>query len=62
LSAIAQGVVICKGSWFIGEGIEKRIPTNMFFRATFAAASAEKMKEAIERFGLAIKGSFGVRN
>jgi len=32
----------------------------MFFRATFAAASEEKMTEAIERFGVAVRSSFGV--
>jgi aromatic amino acid aminotransferase I len=33
----------------------------MFFRATFAAAAEDKMTEAIERFGAAVRASFGVK-
>jgi aromatic amino acid aminotransferase I len=33
----------------------------MFFRATFAAATEEKMSEAIERFAEAVKESFGAK-
>jgi aromatic amino acid aminotransferase I len=32
----------------------------MFFRATFAAATEDKMTEAIERFGRAVRESFGI--
>jgi aromatic amino acid aminotransferase I / 2-aminoadipate transaminase len=33
----------------------------MFFRATFAAASADKMAEAIERFGVAVREAFKLK-
>lgn len=32
----------------------------MFFRATFAAASADQIAEAIKRFGDALRGQFGL--
>lgn len=56
LAAIGQGVLISRGSWFVAE--REFHPTQMFFRATFAAASAEKMAEAIEKFGVAVRDSF----
>jgi aromatic amino acid aminotransferase I len=56
IEATKNGVLISKGSWFAADDdIE---PTRMFFRATFAAASNEKMAEAIERFGLSLRESF----
>jgi aromatic amino acid aminotransferase I len=33
----------------------------MFFRATYAAASEDKINHAIERFGIALRESFGVK-
>lgn len=33
----------------------------MFFRATYAAASEDKIFHAIERFGLAVRENFGVK-
>lgn len=59
LAAVDQGVLVSRGSWFRAER-ENFHPTDMFFRATFAAASEEKMTEAIERFGGAVRKSFGV--
>ncbi|KAB8303389.1 hypothetical protein EYC80_004818 [Monilinia laxa] len=59
LAGIGQGVLICPGSWFTAEK-SGFVPVDMFFRATFAAASEEKMAEAIERFGVAVRKSFGV--
>ncbi len=56
LASIDEGVLISRGSWFVAEA--GFVPTQMFFRATFAAASSEKMAEAIERFGVAIRESF----
>lgn len=56
LEAIEQGVAVCKGSFFSAERNE--VGEDMFFRATFAAASEEKMTEAIERFGRAVKHVF----
>lgn len=40
---------------------ESFVPTQMFFRATFAAATSDKMAEAIDRFGLAIRESFRLK-
>jgi aromatic amino acid aminotransferase I len=59
LASIDQGVLVSCGSWFAAERGNFH-PTEMFFRATFAAASEEKMTEAIDRFGGAVKKSFGV--
>ena len=59
LAAVEQGVLVSKGSWFSAER-EGFVPEDLFFRATFAAASADKMTEAIERFGVAIQEIFGV--
>jgi aromatic amino acid aminotransferase I len=59
LAAVDQGVLVSRGSWFTAERANFH-PTDMFFRATFAAASEEKMTEAIERFGGAVRKSFGV--
>ena len=33
----------------------------MFFRATYAAVPAEKLQEAIRRFGDAVRVSFGLK-
>lgn len=60
LAAVDQGVLISRGSWFTAER-SGFVPTDMFFRATFAAASEDKMAEAIERFGVAVRQSFGVK-
>jgi aromatic amino acid aminotransferase I len=59
MAAIDQGVLISRGSWFTADKTSF-VPTDMFFRATFAAASEEKMTEAIERFGVAVRDSFGL--
>lgn len=58
LAAVEKGVLISKGSWFVAD--EDSEPTKMFFRATFAAASNEKMAEAIERFAIALRESFQI--
>ena len=59
LAAVEQGVLVSRGSWFSAER-ENFVPTELFFRATFAAASADKMSEAIARFGIALRGIFGL--
>ncbi len=59
LAAVEQGVLVSKGSWFTAER-ESFVLEDLFFRATFAAASADKMTEAIERFGIAIREIFGL--
>lgn len=56
-ACIESGVLIARGSWFRAES-DKELP-GLFFRATFASASAENMNEAISRFGKAVKDSFG---
>ncbi|KAG6041565.1 hypothetical protein E4U41_003581 [Claviceps citrina] len=56
-SCIDGGVLVACGSWFLAEK-EKPMP-GLFFRATYAAASAENMDEAIRRFGHAVRASFG---
>lgn len=54
---IDHGVLLMRGSWFMAEaGLEN---DKMFFRATYAAAPFEKIKEAIKRFGDAVRESFG---
>lgn len=55
-----EGVLVAKGSWFIASRPENFELKEMFFRATFAAESQEKMSFAIERFGVAVRRSFGL--
>jgi hypothetical protein len=61
LAAVGNGVLISRGSWFTAEreGFEAH---ELFFRATFAAATEEKMAEAIHRFGDAVRAWFGTTN
>jgi aromatic amino acid aminotransferase I / 2-aminoadipate transaminase len=59
LASIEEGVLLCRGSWFAAE--RDYVPTQMFFRATFAAASADKMTEAIVRFGVAVREAFKLK-
>ncbi|PGG97040.1 hypothetical protein AJ80_09752 [Polytolypa hystricis UAMH7299] len=55
-SAVNEGVLVSRGSWFVAD---KAVPeTDMFFRATFAAAPGDKINEAIKRFGIALKSQF----
>ncbi|OJJ85256.1 aminotransferase-like domain-containing protein [Aspergillus glaucus CBS 516.65] len=57
-AAIQNGVLVSRGSWFTAD---KTTPEEkMFFRATFAAASADQIEEAIKRFGDALKVQFGL--
>ncbi|KAI1109033.1 aromatic amino acid aminotransferase-like protein [Nemania sp. NC0429] len=57
-SCIERGVLACRGSWFHAEKDVE--PTGLFFRTTFAAASQAEMDVAIQRFGQAVRASFGV--
>ncbi|KAK8233273.1 aromatic amino acid aminotransferase 1 [Phyllosticta capitalensis] len=50
---IDHGALVMKGSWFYAE--PDAAHDTMFFRATFAAAPADKIQEAIHRFGDAIR-------
>jgi aromatic amino acid aminotransferase I / 2-aminoadipate transaminase len=55
-SCIGKGVLVARGSWF---RTEKDKPLkHLFFRTTFASASAQNMNEAIKRFGSALRESF----
>jgi aromatic amino acid aminotransferase I / 2-aminoadipate transaminase len=54
-AAIAKGVLCSLGSWFRAQ---KDTDTEIFLRATFAAAPAEKIQEAICRLGEALRGEF----
>ncbi|EAW14362.1 aminotransferase-like domain-containing protein [Aspergillus clavatus NRRL 1] len=56
-AAISNGVLVSRGSWFTAAG---RNEGNMFFRATFAAASSENIAEAISRFASALKTEFSL--
>ncbi|CAK7240937.1 MAG: Aromatic/aminoadipate aminotransferase 1 [Sporothrix thermara] len=53
---IEKGVLVARGSWFAAEP-DKPL-TGLYFRATYAAASAPAMTEAIRRFGDSVRESF----
>lgn len=55
-AAIDKGVLVSRGSWF--NISESQADPKMFFRATFAAASEEKIQEAISRFADALRAQF----
>jgi aromatic amino acid aminotransferase I len=55
-SCIAKGVLVARGSWFRAE--QHSPPSGLYFRATFAAATPENMREAIRRLGEAIRESY----
>jgi len=56
LACINEGVLLTKGSWFAAE--RDLVPTRMFLRATFAAATSDSVNHAIERFGIAVRDVF----
>ena len=56
-ASIKQGALVSKGSWFRAES---GTGSEMYFRATFAAAPANKVAEAISRFGQALKAEFEI--
>lgn len=55
---IDKGVLVARGSWFAAE--HEKPPSELFFRATFAAATPENMTKAIERFGMAVRQSYRI--
>ncbi|KAI5463038.1 pyridoxal phosphate-dependent transferase [Mariannaea sp. PMI_226] len=57
-SCIENGVLVARGSWFLTE--KDKSPPGLYFRATYASASPENMNKAIERFGNAVRKSFGM--
>ncbi|KAI0175770.1 pyridoxal phosphate-dependent transferase [Hypoxylon sp. FL1284] len=56
-SCIDKGVLAIRGSWFRAE--RDVPPSGLFFRTTFATASEPDMARAIQRFGAAVRESFG---
>ncbi|CAG7973395.1 unnamed protein product [Penicillium salamii] len=58
LASVDAGVLLSRGSWFKPD--RDTVEENMFFRATFAAASSEKIDEAISRFAASLRTQFGL--
>lgn len=58
LAGVEKGVLMARGSWFRAE---KDTDEKLFVRTTFAAASEEKIVEAIQRMGEALRLEFGIR-
>lgn len=58
MASVEHGSLVSRGSWFKADN--KRPEEKMFFRATFAAASADQIDEAIKRFGDALRAQFGL--
>ena len=60
-SCIEKGVLVARGSWFRTEPKGPQADKNtLFFRATFASATAVNIDEAIRRFGAALRESFRI--
>ncbi|KAF1959218.1 PLP-dependent transferase [Byssothecium circinans] len=55
---IEQGALLMRGSWFYANADDRH--DTLFFRATYAAAPAEKIEEGIRRFGESIRREFGL--
>ncbi|KAL2008574.1 hypothetical protein VTN00DRAFT_6768 [Thermoascus crustaceus] len=55
-AATERNVLVSRGSWFKADSTVDE--DGMFFRATFAAAPADKITEAIKRFGEALRAEF----
>ncbi|KAF2705359.1 aromatic amino acid aminotransferase 1 [Pleomassaria siparia CBS 279.74] len=58
MRVIEKNALVMRGSWFYANAEEDH--QTMFFRATYAAAPAEKIDEGIRRFGEAIRAEFGL--
>ncbi|KAK5147580.1 Aromatic/aminoadipate aminotransferase 1 [Rachicladosporium monterosium] len=53
-----HGTLLMKGSWFCPD---KEVDTGkMFFRATYAAAPLDQIREAVRRFGESLREAFGL--
>lgn len=55
---VAHGTLLMKGSWFCPEGQTEG--DDMFFRATYAAAPFEDIREGVRRLGEAFRDVFGL--
>lgn len=62
LHSVHHGALIIKGSFFRADGGkgEAGAGEDLFFRATYAAASEENIVEAVRRFGVALREQFGL--
>jgi aromatic amino acid aminotransferase I len=58
MKSIEKGALVMRGSWFYAE--QDVSHETLFFRATYAAAPADRIEEAIRRFGDAVRESFGI--
>lgn len=58
MRVIDHGALVMRGSWFYANNED--VHDTLFFRATYAAAPAEKIDEGIRRFGEAIRAEFGL--
>jgi len=58
MASIEKGALVMRGSWFYAEKDVEH--GSMFFRATYAAAPFDKIREAVRRFGEALRESFGL--
>ena len=58
LAAIAKGALTSKGSWFRAEQDDPG--DEIFFRTTFAASADDNVREAIKRFGEALREVFNL--
>ena len=56
LKVIDHGTLVMRGSWFYADNEESH--DTLFFRATYAAAAAEKIDEGIRRLGEAVREEF----
>lgn len=58
LKGVELGALVIRGSWFVADrGVEQQ---RMFFRTTYAAAPFDRIREAIRRFGQAVREEFGL--
>ncbi|KAK3615874.1 Aromatic/aminoadipate aminotransferase 1 [Elasticomyces elasticus] len=53
-----HGTLLMKGSWFCPD--KTMANEKMFFRATYAAAPLDQIREAVRRFGEALREAFGL--
>jgi aromatic amino acid aminotransferase I / 2-aminoadipate transaminase len=57
-SCINKGVLVARGSWFRADQTTE--PSELYFRATYAMAGEDAMREAVRRLGAAIRESFQI--
>ncbi|PSN69683.1 aromatic amino acid aminotransferase 1 [Corynespora cassiicola Philippines] len=60
MRVIEHGALVMRGSWFLAEPGEGLGGERLFFRATYAAAPAQKIEEGIRRLGEAVREEFGL--